>query len=118
MAQKTVVITGANRGLGLEIVRQLDSDASISKIYALCRKTSEQLASLARTAEKISVIQDIDVTQDDCIPKLQSTFKSGENHPVRNHLLINNAGAYGPPEPFTSLKEIYASQSLDTITMD
>jgi len=110
-----VVVTGSNRGVGLELVRQLAfNDSSVSKIYALCRKTSEKLDGLAATSDKINVIPDIDVTQDDCVLKLQKTIPS--NEPI--HTLIQNAGAYGPPEPVSSSSEMYSSQTLDNITMD
>jgi len=118
MALKTVVVTGSNRGLGLEIVRQLDADASVSKIYALCRKASDKLNGLAGTSNKLNIVSDIDVTQDDVVPKLQTAFATNESQPVPIHVLIQNAGAYGPPEPFESSGEMYASQTFDTITMD
>lgn len=118
MALKTVAVTGANRGLGLEMVRQLESDASVSTIFALCRKASDKLSGLAETSDKVSIIPDIDVSQDDCISKLQTAFKTNEPQPIPIHVLIHNAGAYGPPEPFESSSEMYASQTLDTITMD
>lgn len=118
MPLKTVVITGANRGLGLEIVRQLNADASVSKVYALCRKTNDVLNGMADASPKLCIVPDIDVTQDDVVPKLQSVFATNAKDPIGIHVLIQNAGAYGPPEPFKSATEMYASQTLDTITMD
>lgn len=116
MAPKTVVVTGANRGLGLEIVRQLGQDSAVSKIYALCRKSSDKLNELA--SDKVSIIPNIDVSRDDCVPILQTTFMTKDAQPIPIHTLIQNAGAYGPPESFPSSTEMYASQTLDNITMD
>ncbi len=42
---KTVVVVGANRGIGLEFTRQL-SENSDNRVYALCRKSSPQLSEL------------------------------------------------------------------------
>jgi tubulin alpha len=119
MALKTVAITGSNKGLGLEICRQLNADETVSKIFALCRKTSDQLDLLASSSsdKKVTVIPDIDVTSDDVVAKLQSVFHSNDEQPTPIHVLIQNAGAYGPPE-FESSREMYASQTLDNITMD
>lgn len=50
-----VVITGANRGIGLELCRQFSSQGD--KVTALCRETSAELQTL-----NIEVIEGVDVT--------------------------------------------------------
>lgn len=134
------VITGANRGIGLELVKQICAESNnagsssnsnkTAKIYALCRKTSDELTALAAEAEevydtKVIIVEDIDVSQDSVVEKLQTTFLSsddGKNPSVMMvpiDLLIHNAGAFGPPEKeLTTDEEIFGSQSLTNITMD
>jgi len=92
----TVCITGANRGLGLEFVRQMLSLSSPPKhIFALCRDPdkSEALTALAKEhSARVHVLKlDItDVTQyDDVVRQVREVVGSeGLN------LLINNAGIF------------------------
>ncbi len=83
----TVLVTGANRGLGLEFTRQYASDGW--HVIACCRKPGE-----AEALKKIKgevTIEALDVTDDEKIAKLATRLK-GE----AIDLLINNAGIYGP----------------------
>lgn len=76
----TVVVTGANRGIGLEICRcYLGSGA---KVFAICRSRSVELDALG-----VNVIDSIDVANADSIEKLRGKLK-GESIDV----LVNNAG--------------------------
>ncbi|MFP4100199.1 SDR family oxidoreductase [Coleofasciculus sp.] len=76
----TYLITGANRGIGLEFCRQLNERGETA--IAVCRKTSEALDSLG-----IRVETGIDITSDDSVADLASRLK---NTPI--DVLINNAG--------------------------
>ncbi|MFP4121418.1 MAG: SDR family oxidoreductase [Coleofasciculus sp.] len=76
----TYLITGANRGIGLEFCRQLNERGETA--IAVCRKTSEALESLG-----IRVETGIDITSDDSVADLASRLK---NTPL--DVLINNAG--------------------------
>ncbi|MFP4412189.1 SDR family oxidoreductase [Coleofasciculus sp.] len=76
----TYLITGANRGIGLEFCRQLNERGETA--IAVCRKTSEALDSLG-----IRVETGIDITSDDSVADLASRLK---NTPL--DVLINNAG--------------------------
>jgi NAD(P)-dependent dehydrogenase (short-subunit alcohol dehydrogenase family) len=124
MSLRNVVITGANRGLGLELCKQLCGDERYQKIYALCRQTSPELSDLAQQQQqgqrpnKIEIVPGIDVTEQEIAgAKLQSLFRSDTADPIPIHLLIHNAGAYGPPEESVQdYKDMYASQSLEQIT--
>jgi NAD(P)-dependent dehydrogenase (short-subunit alcohol dehydrogenase family) len=101
MSLHNVVITGANRGLGLELCKQLCSDQRYQKIYALCRQTSPGLTDLAEQhpPNKIEIVPGIDVTEQETAgATLQSFFRSDTADPIPIHLLIHNAGAYGPHE--------------------
>lgn len=77
---KVVVITGANRGIGLELARHY---AGIGlDVIGVCRQSSEELASVAT-----HVIDGVDVTADEGIEALKTGLQG-----KRISLLINNAG--------------------------
>ena len=91
-ANKTVLITGSNRGIGLEFVRQY-SDASFN-VIATCRRPTEaeNLQRLSKERENIS-IQSLDITNEKSINALHLML---ENKSI--DILINNAAFLGPPE--------------------
>jgi len=116
---KNAVVTGANRGLGLELCKQLSEGAAYSLVYALCRKTSPELTQLATESSKIKIVENIEVTSDTVATAVQQAFKTKDDKAslVPIHLLIHNAGAYGPPEDFAGgVAEGYTTQSLENIT--
>jgi NAD(P)-dependent dehydrogenase (short-subunit alcohol dehydrogenase family) len=76
----TVVITGANRGMGLEFVKQYLAKGE--KVIALCRNTSDQLS---QTSAK--VIDKVDVGSPECLQKILPVLSD-----LKIDLLINNAG--------------------------
>lgn len=75
------LITGANRGIGLELVHQYISKKW--KVTAVCREVTAELNKL----NPFQIIDDIDVTNSESIDRLISYLK-GE----KIDLLINNAG--------------------------
>lgn len=81
---KTAVVTGANRGIGLELARQL-ADRGY-RIIAVCRQASPQLSALG-----VQVEAGIDITDraglEDLADRLGGT---------RIDLLVNNAGLLIP----------------------
>jgi NAD(P)-dependent dehydrogenase (short-subunit alcohol dehydrogenase family) len=76
----TVVITGANRGIGLEFVKQYLAKGD--KVIALCRNTSDELSQ-----SKAKVIDKVDVGNPECLHKILPTLSD-----LKIDLLINNAG--------------------------
>ena len=83
----TAFITGSNRGLGLEFVKQLaDSDYTI---YATCRDpdSADELQSLASDA--VTIVQCDVADQHSC----DDAAKQVDG---KIDLLVNNAGVYGP----------------------
>ena len=76
----TVVITGANRGMGLEFVKQYLAKGD--KVIALCRNTSDELS---QTSAK--VIDKVDVGSPECLEKILPVLSD-----LKIDLLINNAG--------------------------
>ncbi len=77
---RTVVITGANRGIGLELARHYAGEGS--DVIGVCREASEELREVAAR-----VIEGVDVTTDVGIRIL-----TGELEGQSIDLLINNAG--------------------------
>ncbi|MEX0961561.1 MAG: SDR family oxidoreductase [Simkaniaceae bacterium] len=75
-----VLITGANRGIGLELVKAYLKRGD--RVLALCRKASDELRAL-----NVSLEENIDVTD---LKKLKEIAKKRSNETY--DLLINNAG--------------------------
>ncbi len=75
------VITGSNRGIGLEFCKQLKEKGY--EIFALCRSFSDELKKL-----NIQIIDNVDVRNIDSL----RTAKEKINKPI--DLLINNAGIF------------------------
>lgn len=87
----TILITGTNRGLGLEFTRQYAADGW--RVLACCRKPdqAEQLHALAAARPSDIRIFPLDVADFSAIDDLADQLR-GE--PI--DLLLNNAGAMGP----------------------
>jgi len=77
-----VVVTGANRGIGLEFCRQLVARGD--SVVATCRRTSPELQALS-----VRVVAAIDVTNEDACARLAGHL-AGE----RINLLVLNAGVF------------------------
>lgn len=90
---KKILVTGANRGIGLELCRQLVERGD--EVIAVCRKSSSALTSL-----DLRVIEGIDVANDESVSGLRE-------QPGLEKLdwLINNAG-------------VLAKDSLDRLDFD
>ena len=76
----TYLVTGANRGIGLEYCRQLKDSGD--NVIAVCRSTSDELKDL-----DIQVETDVDITSDSSVAQLVKKL-DGKSIDV----LINNAG--------------------------
>jgi NAD(P)-dependent dehydrogenase (short-subunit alcohol dehydrogenase family) len=87
-----VLITGANRGIGLEFARQYAADGW--DVFASCRnpKAAKELASLARSSEVKLTVLGMDVTDGESV---RSAARQLGNETI--DLLINNAGISGVP---------------------
>jgi NAD(P)-dependent dehydrogenase (short-subunit alcohol dehydrogenase family) len=78
-----IIITGANRGIGLEMCRQLAARGD--EVTALCRRTSAALGELG-----VTVIDGIDVTEDAHLEQLVRKLRG-----QAFDWLVNNAGVIG-----------------------
>ncbi|MEZ5564906.1 MAG: SDR family oxidoreductase [Gammaproteobacteria bacterium] len=91
---KVVLITGASRGIGLELTRQYARDGA--RVIATCRKpeaATELAAVVAEYPARVQV-EALDVTDHEAIDALASRY---QGQPI--DLLINNAGNIGPRDP-------------------
>lgn len=77
---RTVVITGANRGIGLSFARLYQEQGC--SVFAVCRKASPELINLG-----VNVINEVDVTSPQGLKRLVCELKD-----TKIDLLINNAG--------------------------
>ena len=87
---QTILIVGANRGLGLEFVRQYAADGN--RVIATCRTPAEadELRALAANAEGRVTIHPLEVTDPASIAAFKSVIT---NQPI--DIAIANAGIYG-----------------------
>jgi len=80
----TWLVTGANRGIGLELARQLHARGDA--VIATCRSSSPELDAVG-----CRVLEGIDVGSDDVEEGLDAALEPGE----RIDVIVNNAGIGG-----------------------
>jgi NAD(P)-dependent dehydrogenase (short-subunit alcohol dehydrogenase family) len=86
----SMLVTGASRGLGFEMVRQFGADGW--RIYACCRtpETATELAALAAKSDGAITLHTLDVSKPAQIDALADEFRGT---PI--DMLVNNAGLLG-----------------------
>ena len=77
-----ILVTGTNRGIGLELVRQLT--ASGNKVFATCRTASEELKKI----ENVVILENVSVDNDGVVDVL----KNSGDLPEKLDGVICNAG--------------------------
>lgn len=107
MNKRYVVITGANRGLGLGLVREFFNSGWC--VFACCRspENASELAHLARTFPQRLTLFPLDVTNPDAVDALAASLTSVD-------VLINNAAIYGQEQTFGHVDFDSFMQTLDT----
>ena len=102
-----LLITGANRGIGLEFTQQYLANGW--RVYASYRQQpGDALAALA--CDHLTLLP-LDVAEDDSIASLQEQLNS-----VELDLVINNAGVFGPKDQ--SLGTVSRQQWLDVLNVN
>lgn len=103
----TVLITGANRGLGLEFAKQY-AEAGW-RVYASARAASPELEELAKQHRTLS-FHALELTSEESVRALASEL----SEPI--DLLLNNAGTMGPARQ--SVGKLDAEGMLDTLRVN
>jgi NAD(P)-dependent dehydrogenase (short-subunit alcohol dehydrogenase family) len=99
-----ILITGANRGIGLELCKQLSARGD--EVIALCRRPSEELVNLG-----VQVFDGVDVTDPTALEAVSGTL-GGASIDV----LINNAGIF-TNESFDALDFAQIRTSFEVNTL-
>ncbi|MBK8135704.1 MAG: SDR family oxidoreductase [Chloroflexi bacterium] len=107
-----VAITGSNRGIGLEVVRQLASRPE-TEIYAMCRKpdVAAELRALSKDSNGRVHLIALEVTDDASIRAAAAAVGTKTD---RIDLLINNA-AINPPGKTQTLETITSAEMLHVL---
>ena len=86
----TVVVTGSNRGIGLELCRQLLAKGN--RVEAACRSPSDALEALRASSDGALTISTVDVSDE---ASIEAWAKSVRARRERVDVVINNAGVIG-----------------------
>lgn len=94
MSYANILVTGANRGIGLELVKQYAALASSKLVFATCRSESKatDLKKLASASDKIKILE-LDVRDYDKYQTIVDQVTKAVGSDGLN-LLINNAGIH------------------------
>ena len=105
---KTVLITGANRGLGLEFTRQYAQAGW--QVFACCRQpeNAEELIALANQYASVRMLT-LDVRNHQQIEAVAAELQQ-----VTIDVLVSNAGIYGDRHAFGELDYQVWHETLDT----
>jgi NAD(P)-dependent dehydrogenase (short-subunit alcohol dehydrogenase family) len=115
MKNLNIAVVGANRGIGLELTKQLSESGN--KVYAFCRTTSEPLLNL----KNVIVVKDFEVTNfskmSDQLKTLDFSFgdyDQPESEKTNLDLLIHVSGIYRSD----SIDEINEEEIIEQFTVN
>eukprot|EP01091_Cochliopodium_minus_P014966 TRINITY_DN5203_c0_g1_i1.p1 TRINITY_DN5203_c0_g1~~TRINITY_DN5203_c0_g1_i1.p1 ORF type:complete len:248 (+),score=52.99 TRINITY_DN5203_c0_g1_i1:49-792(+) len=90
---KTIFITGASRGIGLEFVSQVLASKKVEKIFATVRSKSDKLELIKQKyPNQLEIIYSVEVSD---LESVKKAFDIVKKHTNSIDLLINNAGIIG-----------------------
>jgi NAD(P)-dependent dehydrogenase (short-subunit alcohol dehydrogenase family) len=115
MKQRIALVTGANRGIGFEISRQLAEKGWLVYLAAReLKRGAEAAAQLQKSAYKVRAIQ-LDVSDPKSIEQAARELTSQIDH---LDVLVNNAGVYedGPATPLNVSPEV-VNKTFQTNTL-
>jgi NAD(P)-dependent dehydrogenase (short-subunit alcohol dehydrogenase family) len=109
------LVTGASRGIGLELVRQLAARGDRVVAAARTPESASLLKELAAESDGRVEIVALDVNSAESVSKLEAAFSNG---PL--DLLINNAGVVGKMAPleeldFDDMAAVYSTNALGAL---
>ncbi|XP_028403766.1 uncharacterized protein LOC114526377 [Dendronephthya gigantea] len=118
----SVLITGGNRGLGLNLIKQMLNSSGVPKhIIATCRSLkAENAQEIRRLAEKHSNIHVLEFDMTDVSePRLTELVKQVSDIVQESglNLLINNAGMHVKPESFENVSPASMQKTFDVNTI-
>ena len=105
----TILVTGTNKGVGLEITRLLSNRGD--RVIACCRRPPEATA-LSKLEGNID-IQEVSVGEDESVSQLASRLKG-----VAIDTIINNAGTVGPEAKRQSVSDMDFSGWADAFNIN
>ena len=105
----TILVTGTNKGVGLEITRLLSLRGD--RVIACCRRPLESTA-LAKLEGDID-IQEVSVGQDESVGQLANRLKD-----IPINTIINNAGTMGPETKRQSVLDMDFNGWADTFNIN
>ncbi|HEX4402012.1 MAG TPA: SDR family oxidoreductase [Galbitalea sp.] len=101
--KKIALITGANKGIGLETARQLAENEFSVLIGSRSIERGEAAASQLRQAGLDAVAIELDVSNDESIEEAANRITKEFDH---LDVLVNNAGIYAPTTPAITTREV------------
>jgi len=107
-AMSTVLITGANRGIGLEFARQYAADGW--RVHACCRRPEQATALAEALRARDGVVHRLDVTDHAAIHALDAALEE-----EALDVLVNNAGIIGGErQGFADLDHAMWERTIET----
>ncbi len=107
---RTALVTGANRGIGLEVCRQLASAGHSVVLTARDPRLGEKAAGALRTEGLVVRFEQLDVTDESTVDACARRLDAGG---VQVDILVNNASTY-PQAPVLALTTSELDQVLRT----
>ncbi|KAF8355385.1 hypothetical protein PRIPAC_97008 [Pristionchus pacificus] len=111
----SILVTGANRGIGLGLVRQLVQEPSVSIVIATARNIDSATDLKAIISPKLHLVQ-LEVVNDESIAKAAATVAGivGENG---LDFLVNNAGIFNKGKLSDDFSRAHVMEQLEVNTV-